>query len=113
MAGPDPPPFWHPTRKADRSAFPFQALARRTVMNINPAHGPSTDGMRIATVCRRGHPNKATLTAIPNGDLGFCNECGAAIISRCPHCDTRIRGMEGGIITAMTRYLPPKFRGEY
>jgi hypothetical protein len=74
------------------------------------SHRPdSYDGPRAATVCRRGHEQQITLTAAPTGDLGFCNECGASVIGRCPACGVRIRGMEGGLIGAMTPYLPPKF----
>nr|WP_300614428.1 DUF2321 domain-containing protein [Trebonia sp.] len=67
------------------------------------------EGPRAATVCRRGHPIEITLTVAPSRDLGFCNECGAQIIGRCPTCNIRIRGMETGLVGAMTKYAPPKF----
>lgn len=71
--------------------------------------GDSTDGIRAATVCRRGHPKEIRLSAPPVAELGFCTECGAPIIGRCPACGVRIRGMERGLAGAMSKYVPPKF----
>ena len=50
-------------------------------------------GLQAAVVCRRGHVRTSNLTESP-ADLGFCTECGAEILDRCPCCRIRIRGRD-------------------
>ena len=52
----------------------------------------STAGYRAAIVCKRGHARDVDLIKAPSGDLGYCSQCGARMIGRCPSCEKRIRG---------------------
>lgn len=58
----------------------------------------------------RGHAKDSNLTQAPAADLGFCRQCGAPILGRCPSCNIRIRGREyaPGVWTG-EEYEPPRF----
>lgn len=58
-----------------------------------PGWGSTQPGWQAATVCRRGHVAVNGLTEAPiTAGLGYCADCGAQIIARCPACGIRIRG---------------------
>jgi hypothetical protein len=69
-------------------------------------------GYQAATVCRRGHPKDSDLRAPPAAEaLGFCPQCGASILARCPTCSIRIRGeyYVPDVIAVGFEYSPSKF----
>jgi hypothetical protein len=53
----------------------------------------SGDGYRYAIVCLGGHEHSVVGEKYSGDDLGFCAKCGAQIVSSCPQCRTRLRGM--------------------
>ena len=67
-------------------------------------------GPRAATVCMRGHVLKRYLAEVPAEPLGFCLECGAPVIGRCPSCKIRVRGSSHvpGYL-GIDHYEPPRF----
>jgi hypothetical protein len=52
------------------------------------------DGYRFATVCGQRHEHSVVGEGYPGDDLGFCGKCGAEVLSACPSCGTRLRGIE-------------------
>ena len=46
----------------------------------------------IALICNNGHVINHSLTSRPEISSAFCAKCGAATISKCPNCQTEIRG---------------------
>lgn len=68
------------------------------------------EGNRAASVCRRGHAKETALTQAPDRGLGFCTECGAEILSRCPSCGIRILGTPWWPgVAVFEEYVPPRF----
>ncbi len=58
-----------------------------------PGWGHRVRGYQAASVCKRGHSQETRLTEAPDpASLGFCPDCGAVILARCPACGIRIRG---------------------
>jgi hypothetical protein len=53
-----------------------------------------------AAICLRGHVVTADVDEHPRAATKFCSECGAAVITRCPHCEAPIQG----------HYFPPGVR---
>ena len=49
------------------------------------------NGFRTAKICSNGHMITDSAETI-NDDSNFCKTCGAAVISKCPHCQSRIHG---------------------
>ena len=46
----------------------------------------------VAQVCRNGHAITDSLEEYPHYGRKHCPKCGLATISKCPHCDGKIRG---------------------
>lgn len=46
-----------------------------------------------ALICENGHILSPTIDLKTNFDSPFCTECGARTISKCPHCESEIRGV--------------------
>ncbi|WP_277270900.1 DUF2321 domain-containing protein [Phascolarctobacterium succinatutens] len=49
------------------------------------------DGFRTAKICSNGHMITDSAKTI-NDNSKFCKTCGASVISKCPHCQSRIHG---------------------
>jgi len=59
------------------------------------------DKFSQAAICTRGHIITSSLAWHPADP--FCGECGAEVLTKCPHCATGIRGfhdIEGGFVLA-------------
>jgi len=60
-----------------------------------------------AQVCKNGHAITPMFEIHPENSQKFCNRCGELTITRCPSCNTPIRGYpDSGIISI---YYPPAF----
>lgn len=51
------------------------------------------NGYRAATVCKRRHEQSTYGETYPGSDLDFCPVCGADVLSACPSCGRRLRGL--------------------
>lgn len=49
-------------------------------------------GYYTAQICRNGHVVTNALELIPEASSKFCDECGLATLTTCPHCQMAIRG---------------------
>lgn len=64
---------------------------------------------KAAAVCRRGHPQTGDLTK-HGPSSSRCAECGATVLTSCPSCDARIRGVfESQYSIQIAPYEPPPF----
>lgn len=68
----------------------------------------SVDGRYSMLVCENGHVITDMLEDLSYNDK-FCSICGARTISRCPSCDTRIRGAQSGVIVVGYVTPPPQY----
>lgn len=66
----------------------------------------------IAQICTNGHIISWRTVSSPVHKRNFCNECGAATITKCPNCDADIRGyyhVAGVISLYPDDTIPPMF----
>ena len=64
----------------------------------------------MAQVCINGHSTNAYADSRPQHNQQFCDQCGAATITACQHCNIPIRGKymaRGGL--SIAGYTPPNF----
>ena len=66
-----------------------------------------TEGYDIAQICQNGHVTNNYTQQSPEFNEKFCQKCGAATITKCPNCDSPIRG--GYLEACVLPYEAPKF----
>ncbi len=71
---------------------PKRASRAKTAAGPTAGERPSVPGFEVQLVCANGHllNDWAQAQAAPNAK--FCPECGEGTLSRCPECDTPLRG---------------------
>ena len=63
---------------------------------------------KIAAICKRGHVYSKDISGKPLAER--CEECGSQIITKCPSCETDIRGKEEiENVFVATKYKSPDF----
>jgi hypothetical protein len=97
-----------------RSKRPNQRFDRRVEAVVSPSL--SSDGYRIAEVCRNGHVSTSNADEYPDRREKFCSKCGEVTITHCSGCKLAIRGsyVKFGMQFAAPdlnhdRYSPPAF----
>ncbi|WP_027724534.1 DUF2321 domain-containing protein [Tuberibacillus calidus] len=66
----------------------------------------------FAQICLNGHVVNDSAGTYPQYNENFCTECGAETITKCPSCNTHIRGdyhSDAVVIIGGSRYKLPKF----
>jgi len=63
----------------------------------------------VAQVCLNGHVTNSSTRQSPEFSEKFCRACGAATITKCPHCSNEIRGYchIPGVVTMGDESAPP------
>jgi len=68
-------------------------------------------GYDIAQVCLNGHVTNDSYRNFPQRNKKFCDKCGEPTITKCPKCETAIRGKyhARGVSSIGFTYHPPAF----
>lgn len=68
------------------------------------------EGYDTAQVCPNGHVANSMAASYPDFNKKFCEKCGEATITACPHCSSAIQGqyhVPGAL--AISEYHPPAY----
>jgi hypothetical protein len=65
------------------------------------------EGYDVAQICQNGHIVNGGFIDYPQHNQNFCEHCGSATITKCPDCNTTIRGYYRGSMTLS--YIVPSF----
>ncbi len=67
-------------------------------------------GYEIAQICLNGHVINPAVRSFPEHSSEFCAHCGSKTITKCPRCETPIRGEYfAEDVVIMSSYRPPVF----
>jgi hypothetical protein len=70
-----------------------------------------SEGYDVAQICLNGHVINSMAATSRSHNKNFCDECGAATITECKHCQSRIKGKYHlpGVVSLCFDFNAPKF----